>query len=121
MKLRLLLFAPALALASCNGMGTVPTSPGQVAQHTTADKQAMLRAEQAYKLARTIGELGVDAGVIRGETATRIAAIDQRLYQALQAARTAYRGFNSTDLLTAANEVSSLADQIQTIVQGGRQ
>lgn len=119
---RLLILAPvALALASCNGMTDIPTAPGQIAQHTAADEQAMLRAEQAYKLSRTIGELGVDAGLIRGETATRLAALDQRLYQALLAARTAYRGFNSSDLLAAANEVSSLADQIQAIVQGDRQ
>ena len=76
--------AAALALSACStigGLPTPPTSPGEVAQHTTADEQARLRCEQGYKLSRTIGELGVDAGLVRGQLATRAASLDNQLYQ----------------------------------------
>ncbi len=119
--MRLILgIAAALALSACSfgGLPTPPTSPGQVAQHTTADEQARLRCEQGYKLSRTIGELGVDAGLVRGQLATRAADLDRKLFDGLQICRTAYRAFNSTGLIQAADQMDTLAGQVTALFKG---
>lgn len=96
----------------------VPASPSSIATHTVADEQALLRCEQGYKLSRTVGELGVDAGLIRGSATQTAAALDGKLYATLQTCRTAYRAFNSTDLISATNEIARLGDQVQALVKG---
>lgn len=110
----------ALSTAGCLGTGTtgIPTSPAAVAGHTQADEVAMRTAEQAYKLSRTIGELAVDAGLVKGATATKLKNLDNQLYSYLMVARQAYASFNSTDLLSAADNVSRLAGQVRTLVKG---
>lgn len=112
-KLALALAAATPMLAACPGP---LQSPGQVAQHTVADEQMMLRAEQAYKLARTIGEIAVDAGLLRGENAARAAELDNQMFAALGVARSAYAAFNSEDLAQAVQRVTALADQVETLV-----
>lgn len=121
--IRKLTFLAALALAvplaacdpgSIGSAGSVPT-PASVAQHTTADEQAMLRAEQAYKLARTLSGLAVDTGLAKGGNLVRLQTLDNRLYAALTTARAAYRAFNSDSLLAAANNVADLAEQVRAL------
>ncbi|AYJ87681.1 hypothetical protein D3Y57_19305 [Sphingomonas paeninsulae] len=108
-----------LALSACTP--PVPISaiaPAQIASHTTADDIAIRSAEQAYKLSRTIIELGVDSGLLKGANATKAANIDNQAYAALTAARTAYAAFNSPGLLSAASQLSIFADQVQALVKG---
>lgn len=115
-----ILLAACLALGACTpgSIVSIPTAPSDVAKHTTADEQARLRCEQGYKLSRTLGELGVDAGLIKGQAATRAAAIDNKLFGALLACRAAYDAFNSASLIAAADEIDGLADQVQAIIKG---
>jgi hypothetical protein len=96
MKLLLALCAP-LALAGCGfgSVASVPPAPVAVADQTVLDEQAALAVELAYKAARLAAELGVDAGVIRGANAARVAALDNAAYQAVLAARAAYRTGNA--------------------------
>ena len=95
-----LLYALALAmpLASC---ATIP-APGQVADQTTLDERAALGVELTYRGARMLAEAGVDAGLIRGERATQIAALDQRAYAAVSAVRSAYEAGNAVSYASAA-------------------
>ena len=121
MRRLVLVAALALSLSGCAGLGnlgSIPTAPAEVAQHTTADEQARLRCEQAYKLSRSIGEIGVDAGLIKGQLATKAADLDRKLYAGLQTCRTAYRAFNSTGLIAAADELDKLAGQVEALVKG---
>lgn len=111
------------ALAACPGPVGPPASPGDrppIAQRTTADEQARLRCEQGYALSRTLGEVAVDAGVVHGPLAVRLADLDNKLFAGLGICRTAYAAFNSSGLLVAADNVASLADQVQTLVKGGK-
>lgn len=88
------LAALALALPGCNAsgsLGPIPSSPGAIAPANELDERLAVGAELAYKTLRLALELGVDAGVIRGERATQMAALDNRAYQAVLAVRAAYR------------------------------
>jgi uncharacterized protein YceK len=121
---RALILVPlaALSLSGCGPMlsamgGGVP-APATLAGHTTADEQAMKSAELIYKTWRTAAEIGVDAGVIKGERAAKVAEIDNRLYAALKSARAAYRAFNSTDLTKAIENLNDVADEAQSAVKG---
>lgn len=90
-------------LAGCTGMN-VPTSPGAVASQTVLDEQGALGVELAYKAFRTALELAVDAGALKGARATQAAALDQRAYAAVGAARAAYRAGNATSYTQAVSE-----------------
>jgi hypothetical protein len=117
------LAASSLALSSCAGFGALMgaggvTSPAAVAGHTTADEEAMRTAELLYKGWRTAVEVGVDAGLIKGERATRVADIDNRLFAALKAVRAAYRSFNATDFHSALQNLNDAAQEGQAAIKG---
>lgn len=118
--MRLILIAACLALAGCaaplttgagiaastaDAVGVAP--PAALADQTTLDEQGMLAAELAYKAARIAVETGVDAGLIKGETASRIAALDSTAYAALGAARSAYRAGNAASYKNALREAQA--------------
>lgn len=99
MRKLLLVAALPLALAGCglsSIAGNVPTSPGAVASQTVLDEQGALGVELAYKAFRTALEVATDAKLLRGAAATKAAALDNRAYAAVQAARAAYRAGNAT-------------------------
>lgn len=93
-----------LALTACAGLGSVPTSPGAVASQTVLDEQGALGVELAYKAFRTALEVATDAGVLRGANATKAAALDNRAYAAVGAARAAYRAGNAASYAQAVTE-----------------
>lgn len=113
--------AVSLALTGCAGLGTlasVPTSPGQVADRTVLDEQGALGVELAYKAFRTALEVATDAGVLRGQRATQAAALDNRAYAAVQAARAAYRGGNATSYRQAVDEARAAINAALAAVKG---
>jgi len=99
----------ALALGACapGGLASVPPSPGSAADQTVLDEQGALAAELAYKAARVAVETGVDAGIIRGASAARFAALDAQAYAALGRVRTAYRIGNARSYADALTEARS--------------
>lgn len=109
-----------LALAGCglSTLGNVPTSPGQVADRTVLDEQGALGVELAYKAFRTALEVAVDAGLLRGERATQAAALDNRAYAAVQAARAAYRAGNAANYQRAVTEARAAIDAALAAVKG---
>lgn len=114
-----LMIAVALATmpltASCESVNLSPGVTQEVRQELNA---TMATAERVYALSRRIGELGVDAGVIRGATATRLAALDNDLYAALLRARSAYRAGNLALLTVEKGNLESLADQVNVLARG---
>lgn len=118
--------APALALAAltaCNlpDVGSVPASPGAVADKTSLDERAAFAAELAYEAFRTAAEVGVDAGLIKGERAVAIANIDSRAYQALMVARAAYEAGNAESYASAlSNARAAIADGLALIKGRGQ-
>jgi hypothetical protein len=99
-----ILAAACLALTGCAGLGGLPSSPAAVAESTVLDEQGALGVELAYKALRTALELAVDTGALRGEAATRAAALDNRAYGAVFAARAAYRAGNATSYAQAVTD-----------------
>lgn len=121
MRKLFLVAALPLALAGC-GLGTiagnVPTSPGQVADRTVLDEQGALGVELAYKAFRTALEVATDAGVLRGQRATQAAALDNRAYAAVQAARAAYRAGNAASYARAVTDARAAINAALAAVKG---
>jgi hypothetical protein len=100
-----ILLAACLALGACtpgqiNSAGSAADAagvpaPATYANRTAADEQALFAVEGFYKAARLAVETGVDAGLIKGATASRFADLDNRAYLALAVVRGAYRTGNS--------------------------
>lgn len=94
--MRYILLPAMLALSACNGVPSpAPSSPAVIADQTILDEKALTGLELAYKAARIAVETGVDAGLIKGQTAVRFAELDNKAYAALGAARRAYEAGNS--------------------------
>lgn len=110
--------ALSLPLAGCAGFGSIPTSPGQVAEGTVLDERAAIAVELAYKASRTALEIAVDAGLLRGERAAQAAALDNRAYSAVQAARAAYRGANAASYYQAVDEARAAIAAALAAVKG---
>lgn len=112
MKRLIFALCPALllALSACAplgmlaGLGTPPPAPVTLADRTTLDEQGLLGLELAYKGGRMAAEAGVDLGLIRGEVALKLAALDDKAFRALGAARAAYRAGNAASYTTALGE-----------------
>ena len=114
-KLFLFALAP-LTLAACDL--NPPVSPGQVARRTVLDEQAALGVELAYKAFRTALEVAVDAGVLRGERAAQVAALDNRAYAAVQAVRAAYRAGNAASYTQAVSDARAAINAALAAVKG---
>ncbi len=120
--MKMMILPMLLALSACGATDYVApisaVAPAAIANHTIADELARRGAEQSYKLSRSLMEMAVDSGGLKGSAAAKAAKIDKDAYAALTAVRTAYDAFNSKDLFSAAAKVSSLVDQVQAIVKG---
>lgn len=96
----------ALALVGCTTIGApavgLPSAPVELADQTVLDEQAALSVELAYQAAGIAIRAATAAGVVRGETATRIAELDQRAYRAVLAVRAAYDAGNAQSYAVAA-------------------
>lgn len=96
-----------LALAGCVGLTSLPVGPSVVADATKLDEAGAIKAERAYKGWRVAMEALVDAGVLKGSLAARVADLDNRAYLLTQAARAAYRGGNATSYERATKEAEA--------------
>lgn len=111
MKRLIFALCPALllVLSACAPLGILaglaqPPAPVTLADRTTLDEQGLLGLELAYKGGRMAAEAGVDLGLIRGEVALKLAALDDKAFRALGAARAAYRAGNAASYTTALGE-----------------
>ena len=91
-------------LGGLAGFGSVPPAPVAVADRTMIDEQGLLGLELAYKAARMVAETGVDAGLIRGDVALKVAQLDNAAFRALGVARGAYRAGNADSYAAALSE-----------------
>ena len=114
--IRLIPLALLCALSACTPPATIPTAPGAVADKTILDENAALAAELAYKAARVALETGADAGVIRGATAARIAALDVKAYAALRVVRRAYEAGNSTSYAAALTTARAAIAELLSVI-----
>lgn len=118
MKKLLLLIALlfAVPLTAC---ASVPTGPGTIANSTKLDEQAAVTAQLAYKSWRIAVETGINAGLIKGQLATKIAGLDNQLYSALQAVDAAYASGNASSYASAIGNFNTALTVGYTAI-GGR-
>ncbi|WP_375194631.1 hypothetical protein [Sphingobium sp.] len=113
--IRLIPLALLCALPGCTPVNTIPPAPGAVADKTTLDEQGALAAELAYKAARIAIETGVDAGLIRGATAAKIATLDAKAYAALGIVRKAYAAGNAASYASALTTARAAVADLLTL------
>ena len=123
MKRFFLIAACALSVSACalsvSACATVPgagVQPSAYADQTKADEQSAQTAELAYKSWRVAVTAGAQAGLIKGQTATDIAAIDNKLYAALTIVESAYAGGNSTTIAGAVNQFNTALTQANALI-----
>ncbi|WP_257554156.1 hypothetical protein [Sphingobium sp. CFD-2] len=108
-----------LALSACGGITNavngIPASPTTVANSTTLDEQGVLAAELAYKAARVAVETGVDAGLIKGPTAAKVAQLDRRAFAALGVVRKAYAAGNAASYASALTRARAAIADLLTL------
>lgn len=104
MKRIILASLAALAISGCGVLSAlaVPPAPAAVADKTIIDEQAALAVELAYQAASMAVGTAADLGVLKGESATKAAAIDRKAYRAVVAVRAAYDAGNATSYGAAA-------------------
>jgi hypothetical protein len=124
------LFAPALLLlAACAGglaaastaaqsLPTILGGPVTVSDRTTIDETAGRSIELAYKAARTVAEIAVDAGLLKGDRAAKAQVLNRRAYDAVLAARAAYRAGNETSWIRASAEARTAIEQFLAAAKG---
>lgn len=123
--MKALIIAAALALSACaplaalGGVASLPV-PSKLADRTKLDEQAALAVELAYKTARTLAELAVDAGAVKPGTplARRIAVADVQAYAAVVAVRSAYDAGNADAYDAAATQAREAIDAYRRAVKG---
>lgn len=104
-------------LAAC----ATPTTlqPATYANKTAADDFTANTSELAYKSWRLAATTLVQVGMIKGPTATRVAALDNKLYAALVIVENAYAAANATSIKAAVGAFNvSLAEAYAAI--GGK-
>ena len=132
---RLIIAALALALTACAGAAGTVNSAGTIAagtadaigvappathaDRTVLDEQGMMAVELAYRAARVAVETGVDAGIIRGATASRFAALDRRAYAAVGVVRAAYRAGNAPSYRNALSEAQAAISGLLALTSKG--
>lgn len=108
MKRAILVAMASLSMVACTTVPThvvgVPTSPVVVADKTILDEKVGIAVETAYKAFRLAVELAVDSGVLKGDKAAKIAAIDNRAYAFTLATQRAYNAGNSASYISASTE-----------------
>lgn len=112
----LVITAPPLALSGC----ATPTAP---ATQSVVDEKVAIGVNAAYKAFRISVETGVNAGLIKGPLAGRLADIDNRAYQAVLLVDAAYRAAqisptadNLAAYYAAAREAYSIIGSGQSLV-----
>lgn len=93
------------------------TAPGTIADRTVLDEQLITGAELAYKAARLAVETLTDAGLIKGQTAARVAALDEQAFAALGVARAAYRAGNAESYRAAVTQAEQAVDGIVSLIR----
>lgn len=124
MKRILLALCAVLTLSGClpgsldQTLSSAPPPPAAVADRTVVDEQAMLAVELAYKGARLAAETATDAGLLRGERAARVAAIDNRTYRAVTGLRGIYRAGQGQGWLAALTDARASVTELVSAVKG---
>lgn len=109
--------AAACSPQGAGGIGGIAPTPAAVTSATAIDEKALAGVELAYKAMRTAGEIAVDAGVLAGDNAARVAAIDEKAYAALLLARQAYKAGNAADYGAAVGQALELIGQAQALIK----
>jgi hypothetical protein len=117
--IRTILVAAALSLAACTpAILDSGQSPSSVADSTVIDEKAMLGLETLYLSANQLAQTALDLGIVKGdESRAEVKEADRKAYNALLAARAAYRAGNSRSFSEATADLAGLTDQIRLLTR----
>ena len=118
--MRKLMFAATIAVAAMTAGCdlTAPASPGNVAESTVLDEKIATSVELAYKAARLALETAVDAGLLKGDAATKAAIADDRAFKATQSVQAAYRAGNAATYPELASQAQQAIGEMLAAVRG---
>lgn len=135
--MRRLIFAAALAASSLS-MAACAATPGGVASagatiadaagapapssfadKTVLDEKAATAVELAYRAARVAVELGVDAGLIKGQAAASVQTYNRAAWEAVQAVYSAYRAGNAESYREALTRALEASGRLLTLTGKG--
>jgi hypothetical protein len=106
----------ALPLAACV-TDAIP-QPAAYANTTVVDEQAAITAELAYKSWRLAATTGVQSGLIKGQTAAHVAALDNKLYATLTAVESAYAAGNAASIQAAVTAFNVSLNSAYAVIGG---
>lgn len=117
MRSLILIAAAALSLSACQTTGSIPTSPGAIANQTTADEKGGLVIETLYYAANRAGALAIRTGVVT-DTAkiARIGELDLAAKAWVTTGRNAYDAGNSSGYDAALAQVDGLTKQLLALL-----
>ena len=112
----LIMALSAMSLTACSPTTSlIGASPVAMADTTKLDEQLMLGAESLYASANQLAFIAVDVGRLTPEQQIKLKGFDNAAYNALLAARSAYKAGNSSDYFKAIGALTNAANQISTI------
>lgn len=133
MKKLILAALASLALSACTAMGVASTAvsaaataadlasvpaPVTYCDKTKMDERTGIAVELAYQAWRTALELGVDVGMVKGQLAVRLAALDNQAYNATLTVQAAYRTCNAASYRAAADQATATIKQALALLKG---
>ena len=99
-------------------VSSVPVAPVSVADRTILDEKTLTAVELAYRAARTLAELGVDTGRLKGASAAKAQVLNRKAYAALGVMRSAYRTGNAASWGQAYGEAQGAIAGILALTGG---
>lgn len=113
--------AIALGLASC-GLASAALGPpdnlvpAAAADKTVLDEQVAISVELAYQAAVLTVSTATKAGLVKGATAEKLLAADNKAYQAVLAVRAAYDTGNARTYAEAATAAQNAIRQVVSLI-----
>lgn len=133
MKKLILITLGALALSACTALGLASTAisagataadvagvppPATYCDKTKLDERVGISVELAYQAFRTAVELGVDAHIVKGALAVKLAALDNTAFAATVATQNAYKTCNAASYRAAADNATAAIKQALALLKG---
>jgi hypothetical protein len=113
--------AIAMGLASC-GVASAALGPPEnlvpaaAADQTVLDEQVAISVELAYQAAVLTVSTATKAGLVKGATAEKLLAADNKAYQAVLAVRAAYDTGNARSYTEAATAAQNAIRQVVSLI-----
>lgn len=108
----LLIMASACSISAPSIISSIPTAPADLADVTTMDEKGLIAAAAIYTASSKIAAGLASNGKMTGKC---YRALDQKMYDALEAVRNAYAGLNATTFNSAFQNLRAAASSVSLL------